>query len=151
MILIEPYDAILNVHSLSFTMAEGSMKQSGISCFSDIIQQYFDRQEHNMKWEVTCTSEFYYVDIELPGFEASEVKVQFTQGYKMIVQAAKNRASMEMSLTNEKRHEFIVYEDADIKSKNTTAHLSKGILRITLARFKGSENDHVTYINVTED
>jgi len=111
----------------------------------DFFNTICESSKPSSSTNITCTPEFYYVDMEIPGFDASEINVRFTHR-KLIVNAVKNDSK------KEKTYKFGLSGDSDVKSEKTTAHLSKGILRVTLARFlKETKNDRTTRVIVTQD
>ena len=97
--------------------------------FDDIFGDPFFRKSESkmMKTDIREDKDNYVIDIDLPGFDKKNIKIDITDGYLTINAKVNNK-------DNEKKSSRSFYVGDDVKPENITANFKNGILTLEVPK-----------------
>ena len=128
-------------------------RNNGLNFWDDAFESLFNSRFYNerkdMKTDVKETENSYLMDIEVPGFDKSDIKITLDDGY-LTVSAEKHEE--ENHKEDKKNHGFIRKERScsvsrsfyvgDVKEEDVKAKFENGLLSLEIAKKEPQVESH---------
>lgn len=129
------------------------MNRSLFDAFDSLFKPVFFDETKEMRTDIRETDTGYLLDIEMPGFKKSEIKVSLEDGY-LSVSGSRNfestdKEKKDIFLRKERSESFqrSYYVGTEIPEESVKAKYEDGILRLTLPKAQ-PKKQHTHSINI---
>ena len=109
---------------------------------------FFKNEKNNlMKTDIKETDDLYILDVDLPGYQKEDIKVDVTDGYLTIHAKTSNEINDEQKGKYVRRERFTgectrsFYVGEDIKDEEIKASFKNGILNLEIPKVKPEEKE----------
>jgi HSP20 family molecular chaperone IbpA len=128
-------------------------RNNGLNFWDDAFESLFNSRFYNerkdMKTDVKETENSYLMDIEVPGFDKSDIKITLDDGYLTV---SAERHEEENHKEDKKNHGFIRKERScsvsrsfyvgDVKEEDVKAKFENGLLSLEIAKKEPQVESH---------
>lgn len=111
---------------------------------NDIFDDFMSEKENNMKCDIYEKDGDYHIEMDVPGFDKSEIKIEAKKDY-LTITAEKNKESEDEGKNYiHRERSYGKYQRSfylgDLDSENINASFDNGILKITVPKKEVSED-----------
>ncbi|MCI8394200.1 MAG: Hsp20/alpha crystallin family protein [Bacilli bacterium] len=117
----------------------------------DLFDNFIEGDASRMRSDIYEEANIYYIEMEVPGFQKDEIKIEFNNG-NLVISAEKNKSNSEIEGRKYIRRERIYgkytrsFYLGDVDEEHIEAHFVDGILKLVIP--KVMERDTKKYIEI---